>query len=393
MTTVLDEALALLGDAGPEFGGGLSNHAPMGAEALLRLNRAELVLTWVERYRKRLHDAPRPVGPIDRAEWPEALGDIRRAPDWVRFFERELTERPWPAVVRQWTPRFAPGLMAAATHGLIRTAHAVRALAELDTSERRGELAQGLGYWAARYQLLPGRPTRPAAAATAGAAGEMAAMPSQPSAHAAAAPRSAGDSAEPSVGMDCSHHEQAPLELPGAVLATVTRVNGPTTRHRGLIFEGVRGLDAHPEFAGVINRTTLESGLSGYLSDLTATFAAVMIANTRSPITFVHAVTAPAALRLLVPYLDPADAADAARFAWQACAALYAWFADESYTPWTPSDNAAAVDLADLTERAVSNGDEHVIKFTEACLREYAHTNNLVFPAAALHWLQRDRLW
>ena len=51
--------------------------------------------------------------------------------------------------------------MAAATHGLIRTAHAVRSLAAEETSrERRAELASGLAYWAARYQAVPGTPTQ-----------------------------------------------------------------------------------------------------------------------------------------------------------------------------------------------------------------------------------------
>jgi hypothetical protein len=41
-------------------------------------------------------------------------------------------------------------------HGAIRTAHAVRAVAAVETSPRKAELARALGYWAARFQ--PGRP-------------------------------------------------------------------------------------------------------------------------------------------------------------------------------------------------------------------------------------------
>ena len=52
-----------------------------------------------------------------------------------------------------------PGLMAGGTHGLIRTAHAVRALSEAATPPLRvEELASALGYWAAYYQTLPGVP-------------------------------------------------------------------------------------------------------------------------------------------------------------------------------------------------------------------------------------------
>src|SRR5262252_10848165 len=71
---------------------------------------------------------------------------------------RELAEAPWQAVLQAWVPRLAPGLWAAATHGPIRTGHAVRSLAARTTPQRLHELAEGLGYWAARYQVLPGRP-------------------------------------------------------------------------------------------------------------------------------------------------------------------------------------------------------------------------------------------
>ena len=41
--TVIDQALAMLGSCGPEFGPGLSNHGPMGAEALVALGRPDAV--------------------------------------------------------------------------------------------------------------------------------------------------------------------------------------------------------------------------------------------------------------------------------------------------------------------------------------------------------------
>ena len=64
-------------------------------------------------------------------------------------------------------PRLAPGLMAAATHGWLRTAHAVRGLGRRQTPERLAELARGLAYWAARYQEVPG-PSRPSGTLTVG---------------------------------------------------------------------------------------------------------------------------------------------------------------------------------------------------------------------------------
>ena len=40
----------------------------------------------------------------------------------------ELGQRPWREVLNAWWPRLLPGVVAAATHGVIRVGHAVRAL-------------------------------------------------------------------------------------------------------------------------------------------------------------------------------------------------------------------------------------------------------------------------
>ena len=60
----LDEALEIVHRTGPEFGPGLSNHAPMAAEALAVLGRGERAVGWVERYRTRLDEPPRGLAPI-----------------------------------------------------------------------------------------------------------------------------------------------------------------------------------------------------------------------------------------------------------------------------------------------------------------------------------------
>src|SRR5206468_6951527 len=99
---------------------------------------------------------PEAVEAITVETWPQAIGDIRRITDWTTFFRHQLDEAPIGDVLGLWVPRLLPGLMAAATHGVIRTAHALRSLGELDTPPRRAELAAGLAYWAARYQTLPG---------------------------------------------------------------------------------------------------------------------------------------------------------------------------------------------------------------------------------------------
>ncbi|MGH9368904.1 MAG: hypothetical protein ACRD3M_14665 [Thermoanaerobaculia bacterium] len=154
---VMEEVLGLLAQTGPEYGGGLSNHGPMAAEALVVLGRPDAAIPWVESYRRRLRDHPESRKSIAREGWREGLGEYGRVGDWIVFFERELSEAPWREALGRWSAKLAPGMSAAAFHGLIRTAHAARSLSAGETPARRRELAEGLGYWAARYQALPAR--------------------------------------------------------------------------------------------------------------------------------------------------------------------------------------------------------------------------------------------
>ena len=55
---VLDEGLDRLAVTGPEYRGGLSNHGPMAAEALVRLGRPDAVGHWLDGYLRRLDGPP-----------------------------------------------------------------------------------------------------------------------------------------------------------------------------------------------------------------------------------------------------------------------------------------------------------------------------------------------
>jgi hypothetical protein len=335
MTATIDDALAILHRTGPDLVGGNSNHGPMVAEALYVLERPDAVIPWLEGYKRRFQDCLQSRHPIAREGWQEALGDNRRSADWVAFFDRELAEASWQAVLQAWVPRLAPGLMAAATHGLIRTGHAVRSLAASETPTRLHELAEGLGYWASRYQVLPGRP----------------------------ADRQTGHS-------------------PREAVRYVERVHGPDFEARGSIVQQIKGLDAQPEFATAVTLVDTAGDLSWFISELTETFAGIYLANPNGLIAFVHAVTAPSALRLLAPYLTDADARLAARYAWQACAAIYAWYS--TTPPPSTADLMPPAEAPDaLIDRAVATGGAHTIKFTEACLREYALNPQPVYLVAA----------
>src|SRR5260221_1901163 len=152
---VMDDALAVLSPYGPELSNGFTSHAPMAAEALCALGRPEAVMPWIEAYRAGMLPRPSTGERIDRAQWRSALGREDRVADWSALFADELQSEPWRAVLDRWVGRLAPGISASATHGVIRAGHAVRSLADSDSSLRLAELADALALWASTYQELP----------------------------------------------------------------------------------------------------------------------------------------------------------------------------------------------------------------------------------------------
>ena len=160
----LADALDRLAHHGFTDGGGMAHHAPMGAEALSALGYHDQVASWVDTYNQR-HDAmgapgaDHPLTPGDDAASAAALGDPSRLGDWTVLFDHLLHEQLWPDVVRAWVPRLLPGYGGAFTHGLLRTAHAVRTIDAVgSTPAARRELARALAWWAGTYTELPGRP-------------------------------------------------------------------------------------------------------------------------------------------------------------------------------------------------------------------------------------------
>ena len=330
----MEQALEMMSGLAP-----LTNHGPMAAEALVALGRADRVVAWVEGYKKRFSDGyPATRQPITRENWREGLGDGNRVADWTNFFNRELKEAAWPQVLKQWLAILAPGLAAAAAHGVIRTGHAVRSLSVKETDLRRRELAEGLGYWAAYYQPLPASRTSPPG------------------------------SLKPSQAV--AQVETMPVEWRGG----------------GSIMHALRRLDGFAPFANVADMVDCSGDASRFLSDLTETFAAQCLTQPRHLIAFIPAVTGPSAIRLLLPHLTPEARQSVLRYGWQAAAAIYAAFGSAA--------GAGAIadrkqDREDLIGRAVTNGDEHAIKFTEVCLREYALNPKPVYLLAARHAIDR----
>src|SRR3974390_2103091 len=118
-TDALDHALGVFAATAPQYGPyGFANHGPTACEAMANLGRAGAIEGWVTRYGPRLEDAPPPASrSLSETEWPEALGDSTRFPEWLALFERELADRPPTAVVGEWAPRLLPGAVGGGTPG------------------------------------------------------------------------------------------------------------------------------------------------------------------------------------------------------------------------------------------------------------------------------------
>ena len=332
-TEALDESLARLAVTGPEFRGGLSNHGPMGAEAMIRLGRPDEVEPWLDGYLTMLEDASGTTGRISDQDWREALGVPQRVGDWELYLRDQLASEPWQQVLARWWPRLMPGVAASATHGVIRSSHAARSLAVHQSAERLAELARGLAYWAATYLELPGSP-----------------------------------------------RTEGRLDLDAAI-GGLPVAAGPIPD--GLISARLRtSLAAEPGFPAAVSALRPPSDVSADLLILGRKFARVFLIYGRTqPIDFLHAVTAPVAARSVLGLL-PADLARPSYDAlWQTAAGLYSGYAVDAEPEPLPDTSAPGLD--EVVDRAIATGDVHAIKLTEACLRLYAESPDPMLLHAA----------
>ncbi|MER7487228.1 hypothetical protein ABTY20_15235 [Streptomyces sp. NPDC126497] len=296
---VMAEALERLSTVGYEHGTRtLVNHVPMAAEALAHMGYTDVVSPWLDRTLSRhaYHEVPEPrwrLSPDDPGEWRAALGDFSRVGDWTAMFARQLEEEPWRDVLARWWPRLVPGVLAMLGHGVIRTAHAVRAVERAGGDDRlqRDELARGLGYWAARYE--PGS----------GAAGPV-------------PPEPAGDAMEA-------------------------------------------------------------------LDRLTADNAGVYAtARQRFPVPLIHAVTTPAAVRLVCAHLPEEHGWPSYLATAEATRIMRSTFAAGPATT-DPEPLPDAPTAAETFATAVEIGDEHAIKLAEVAARHATRTPDHRYAAAS----------
>jgi Questin oxidase-like len=339
--STLDDALDQIAPYGIELRNGNSNHAPMVAEALCALGRPEAVTPWLARYRERMSPRPAAGERIGSDGWRIALGKRDRFADWSRLFAEQLNEAPWREVLDRWTGRLAPGFCSAATHGVIRVGHAVRALAAGETLQRMRELADALAGWASTWQEFP---------------------------------------TQAGLAVRKLSPRQAIAEVP---------LVPPEQRRAGNIVMALGALDGFRDFAPVIDFLDTDGAVAPMIAELTEIFAQVYLANARNistAIAFIHGVTSHAALGNIVPQVSDATAHSTLRYAWQTGCGLYACYGGGT----AMREDFAPPDLGEeaLIDRAIGNGDEHVIKFTEACLSRHALDPSPAYLAAADHVAQ-----
>ena len=336
MNHALDDALGQLHAYGCELNNGLTNHAPMVAEALHHLGLDSAIRDWVGAELPRCLLRPRHIQPIDPQEWQTALGDPARFSDWAELFHKEISTLGWTAALQIWVPRLAPGFAAAAAHGVIRTGHAARGLADLETEVRLLELADALASWACDYLSLP---------------------------------HTVGTSANLSPSQALTEAPMAP--------AAHRSPSGSITHALGVLTD-------NNAFADHFSAVGVDDDTNELTLDMAATFARLFCQSAHSAlgaIVFTHAITGMAAARNLEPYLLSEQRRRLLRHAFHTGCALHAVYSQAAYAP--PVDEPLPLEPEECVYDALEHGDEHVIKLTDACVDFTAATGDAFFLTAA----------
>lgn len=347
---VMDEVRSRVETIGFEMGPGFTSHAPMAAEALVALGFKDEAIPWIDRYIAalphfaRVEPTPARIDAADEAEWRAAFGDHNRLGDWVNLFREEIENASWRDVLAHWWPRLLPGFLGGLTHGLIRTAHAVRTLAD-DPKPTQGhlrELCDAMAYMAAQYSPLPGEP------ATLGTRSLATALAKLPVLH--------------------------PSQVIGAGV----------NRRRGGRF-GPEEAESAADWVDAVNQLAPADDYDAALLALTHEAGNLLrrkAGTNPSPVQMiasVHVMTAPSAARMLLPHLPPGMHGQTYARVWQVAAGLAAAFILRTET--TPPDDLGRepLSLNELRTRAIESGAAHAIKLTEACLRDYRDEPDSVY--------------
>lgn len=332
----------------PKSGVELANHAPMVLDALLELgavshiHATDHVDAWLSASIISL--VPLPQGNvIGVRERVSALGDTQRTPDWVATFEGELSTNGIERTLKVVLPLLTPGVLAASLHGVLRTAHALRALSRRATPARRTELAHGLASWAAGYQLLPGleRPVKLAGA--------------RPAA--------------------LSWLDETPL------LAEPDQV-------QGLLHEIVHPLATHGPWLEHVLRLGPVVASEQELHRIAAWSAQRLALDPQGSNAHLHGVTVASSLSWFIPWVEPRQLEALTRQVILALGAVHAASASGGSSQCAPAE---PLPLEALIEHALESRDDHALKLTEAVLRIEARglVEDPWLRRAAEKWVRR----
>jgi hypothetical protein len=337
-----DEVLDKLHATDPVYGGGLANHGPMAAEALVTLGHPDRVVDFVSRYDSRLSNLPQEA-PLPAEDRAAALGAIGRRAEWIASYEAELVVGSPTEVLRRDWPTLCSGY--ASIHGVLRTAHAIRSLDRMDSESRRRELAHGLGYWSADYVTLIGEP---------------------------------GANAIQGKGVVQS-------------LADIQLVPDERRISEGTINDALATAEHSVDFAKVVESLDVElMPIETAITELTAAASRLFVDQggtgfSLRRIAYLHAITGASALRLFLPFLDLSSQRLGLGHAFQFVAAVHAAFGSSKGVP--PSVPPSLRDVTTLAAAAARHDDEHVIKLGEVATREYGIDPRPEFLAASDAWL------
>jgi hypothetical protein len=300
----------------PEYGGGLCNHLPLALTALDQMGATpgqladyrRTHISWLDKLPER---AAEPDG-----AWPSRKADHAGFVDLQADFRARIAREGWEAVLRATLPDLAPGLTAAAFHGLIRTAMGV-------TSRHDGEIAAGLAYWAAHWQRL----------------GNALGVPAQ-----------VEPSTDPLLLLERLRTDERfafdPKSAPGLIDDALLAVGG-----LGGFGEVIDWLD--PAVCKVGDLARAAGALYGATGDFTA----------------LHTATATQAVSVLLPYVQEQKVL--LPWLWQGIAAAYvatgrpALPAAETIEGWRTAESPA---WPELLRSAVAQDDEHSVKLCYSAL-------------------------
>lgn len=334
----LDGALKYLSNSGPEFGPGVSNHGPMAAEALGQLGHTAAIGAWVSSYRKVLYeDTYGRFQEITHDNWRPALGNMRLLGDWTEFFRRELDGAAWTDVLARWWPRLLPGFAAGAA---------------------MASSAPGTRYGCSRNPLVPG-------ASRSSPVGSATGPPATRSSPRNRPPRATGS---------------------GAGMEAVPKLR--SNQGMGMIFRiRLETVWLEPDFAPAVDSLRPEDDADRALSRLTRAAAGSYLTDDHTtPMAFVHALTTPAAVRLVLPSLPTELHWPSVTAAVRFSAAIRSAYGtgQREHHPEEP-----AQDYVTLAERALATEDPHAIKYVEACRREDRLSPDPSYATAATDWVRR----